>query len=937
MSDNRLKSLLEKVRRRHLVVGSTAGLLWAIVAAVSALLICMWLDLLWELSPQLRVVAAVVSALAGLLLLAWLGGRAWRAARDAYAARQLDRVGGFGGAIVSGWELSAKTAPEKATPDTRQAEAALTAGLADLAVGHATELAATVPASQAISSRPARSAAGVFAGIAATVLVLLLCLPSLARTQWRRFADPYGDVPPFSRLKFQVEPGDAHVIYGTGLDVHVTVSGGLADRVELIFEAGSEAEVLPMFPEAGEKWRASLARITESATYFVRADRARSQRYQIDVITVPQIESVRFRITPPPYTREAIYDGPLPKGGLAGLAGTKVNVWAKSNRPLSGGAINVTLDEASTQAAMQPVAAGGDEVAGEVTIQASGKFELHVVDADGQRSQETFGGTITLLVDQRPFVRLLDPRAQSLATPEANLPVAVAAEDDYGIARVQLFRSLNNSRPLPMEFTIEEPPPRRMQGTTYLPLSTYGLLPGDEIKLFARVEDNDPAGAKGAESAVATVRIISQEDFERMLRARQGLQVLMSKYQQAQRRMEKLAEQIKQLQEQLDKLPPDSPAAKEVRDALQKLADELRKESRAIEETAEHLLPYDLDKNLTDQLQELAKTLNQAAESADGLAGRPGVSNKQLADELAELAKRLASGGKKFNQEATEPLEHLALIFPLLEDESRFVILTMRQRDLAERMAALKGHDGEDNPALKVRMRELEEEQRKIREDLNDLLSAIETHVERLPDDPRFDQLRETALDFVSRLSASGVADVMSQAEGALVEFKGTRAHEKADEAAVILESFLSNCEGMAGACEGCLAFNPGLSKGLGNTIEQLLAEAGLGMGAGRGFGMGEGAGGGYSARSSNANNIGLYGGLPALGPQGSGRGTAEFGPGPGSPGSLAGGDNPDQPTFVEADATGAASGAGQGTIPLRYRQRVGQYLQRLAEELNEP
>ena len=81
-------------------------------------------------------------------------------------------------------------------------------------------------------------------------------------------------------------------------------------------------------------------------------------------------------------------------------------------------------------------------------------------------------------------------------------------------------------------------------------------------------------------------------------------------------------------------------------------------------------------------------------------------------------------------------------------------------------------------------------------------------------------------------------------------------------------------------------------------------------------------------------NNIGLYGGLPALGPQGRGAGASQFGPGPGSLGSLTGGNNPDEPTLVETDATGAAFGSGQGLIPLRYRQRVGQYLQRLAEEL---
>ena len=66
----------------------------------------------------------------------------------------------------------------------------------------------------------------------------------------------------------------------------------------------------------------------------------------------------------------------------------------------------------------------------------------------------------------------------------------------------------------------------------------YGLDPGDVIKLFARVEDNDPAGFKGAETPIVTVQIISQEDFERMQQMREGLEALLSKYRQADRRLE---------------------------------------------------------------------------------------------------------------------------------------------------------------------------------------------------------------------------------------------------------------------------------------------------------------------------------------------------------------------------------------------------------------
>ena len=190
---------------------------------------------------------------------------------------------------------------------------------------------------------------------------------------------------------------------------------------------------------------------------------------------------------------------------------------------------------------MNAVTTGGQEVAGQFEIKTSGKLELRVTDIENQESRDSFNTSITRLTDERPFIRILQPREASLATPTANLPVELSAEDDYGISRVQLFRSLNDSRPLPMDVRSPPKPPRRLADKVFLPLSRYGLEPGDEIKLFARVEDNDPAGAKGTESTVVSVRIISQEEFERMVRVRQGLQVLMSKYNQARRRLESTA------------------------------------------------------------------------------------------------------------------------------------------------------------------------------------------------------------------------------------------------------------------------------------------------------------------------------------------------------------------------------------------------------------
>ena len=125
-----------------------------------------------------------------------------------------------------------------------------------------------------------------------------------------------------------------------------------------------------MFPEPGGAWRATVADVTAPGRYFVRTRGARSRQFGYGLITVPEIRDVKFRVTPPAYTRRPPYEGPLPQNGLAGLPGTKVEVWAKSNRPLSAGAMTFTPaageDTAASDAAVGQ--RGGEDVDGPVAM-----------------------------------------------------------------------------------------------------------------------------------------------------------------------------------------------------------------------------------------------------------------------------------------------------------------------------------------------------------------------------------------------------------------------------------------------------------------------------------------------------------------------------------------------------------------------------------------
>jgi len=156
-------------------------------------------------------------------------------------------------------------------------------------------------------------------------------------------------------------------------------------------------------------------------------------------------------------------------------------------------------------------------------------------------------------------------------------------------------------------------------------------------------------------------------------------------------------------------------------------------------------------------------------------------------------------------------------------------------------------------------------------------------------------------------------------AEAALAEFAGTRGHAKAKEAADILNKFINNATAWAVApAKGC-DFIRVWGSGMGNTIAQLLA--GMSSGSGSGGMSGDGA-------------VGLYGGLPPCSETWASLATVRAAGIVAESASRAAPIRMSEPN--ELFAPGAAAGASEGAVPVRYRRQVGDYFQRVAEETGE-
>ena len=948
----RLSDNLKPYWWRSLCVSAVVAMFWTLVVWLVVMLIAMWLDLVWSLPESLRwwisrgsvlVAAAAAGGWIISLLIATDNDR---------LARQIDRSQGTGGELLTGWQLSSRSVRPAGD---------LTAGMAAMAAERAGMLAGSFAPSDVFPIRRARRAAAILGGIVAICGLLAAAMPALASTQVQRFLTPALDVPPFTGITIDLDLETNKVLYGQDVTITATASSASIQRMQLVSltESGIE-NVLPMLPTrggetslGGQQWQAILTRVTEPLQLYARSGPSRSRIHQLDVQLTPKILPPKVRITPPPYTGQGTYQGPIPQQGLSGLADTLVEWEVTSNRPLAEGRLLIRYrDGSNEQISLQRPAEQSSEssdigpatigpVVGSMRLSQPGQFELSVIDIDGFESQETVDGTITILPDQRPIVRIVSPRQMSLATPDVTLPVVISAEDDYGITQLSLYRSLNGSPARKLDLPIDRSPRQNVEQN--LPLNRYSLQAGDEIQLFARVEDNDPAGAKGAESPVTTIRIVSIQDFQEMMLKRQGAESLQAKYEAARRHFEALAEALREAQAAADEAsanPDSQQATDQLHEKLQAAQQAAEQAAAAMEQLSEQAMPIDVDQELAKRLGEQAALAAEMANEIESMTTPDSSNQSPLSDQqrqrLEQLADQASENRQQLQDQAVDPMRTMQKILPLMIDQQRFTQIAVQQRDLAQRLNSLNSGDNSDADTQR-RIAELESEQEQWRQALDELLDDIQTHADELPDDPELQSLKQTAEQFVTAVRASDAMSKMASTQQHLIAGDLDRGLEDAATAAEILESFLSQCNAMGeGAGESCqAAFRPGAGgPNLGNSLQQMMDMMGMKPGSSGmrpGMGFGTGAGGGFAQRFAGPENIGMYGSLPTQSSSpAQGQGDSAAG-GPAARGSHSdlGTGNAD----VEVQTSAEAGGQADQAIPRQYRSQVAEYFRRLAEE----
>lgn len=361
----------------------------------------------------------------------------------------------------------------------------------------AESLTGRVRVGRVVSSRPLLLVLGCLTGALVVAGVVFAYGGRDARVLLSRLARPTADV---SLTELTSLTGDAVVPIGEPLALRVADDGRRHPSALLAIrsENGEQRTIeLSRRANGDAAFEHSIAAVRESFDYRVSEGDGRTPWHRVTAVDPPVLAEVRFRVAPPEYLEtEATESAALPRRHVA-IEGSSLRLAMRASKPVPA----MELRFARVGSRTVPVGEDGWCVF-ETELAETVAFAIHMTDEHGVANRKPKTCRIVVRPDRPPVVKIVDPNADIVVTPDAEVPVRVVMRDDQGLnletARLDVMRTgpdgeeeLLDVIPLETRATAggREGSPTRAEGRTTLDLKKYDVEHGQKLTYVARVSD----------------------------------------------------------------------------------------------------------------------------------------------------------------------------------------------------------------------------------------------------------------------------------------------------------------------------------------------------------------------------------------------------------------------------------------------------------------
>lgn len=286
-------------------------------------------------------------------------------------------------------------------------------------------------------------------------------------------------------VRVEVLPGDVRVVAGQPLRIRARVHAGDAAlsrvRPHLVVSTGSEQRTVEM-AAAGEGFEFAFESVDRTFQYKVTAGQTTSSQHTVTALFPPRVKRIDVHYTYPafsglaPRTEE---DG----GDIYAPAGTRVRLRIEADKPIAEGELAMTSRRAPLTTADPAV------LHAEVVLSKDDSYRIRLTDRDGLRTDGDSEYFIRLMDDRPPDVRILRPSSDQGITPLEEVAIEARAEDDYGVASLELVYAVGGGKEQVVPFSRVTGGGTQRTGTHLLAAEDLKVRPGDVITYYARARD----------------------------------------------------------------------------------------------------------------------------------------------------------------------------------------------------------------------------------------------------------------------------------------------------------------------------------------------------------------------------------------------------------------------------------------------------------------
>jgi hypothetical protein len=369
---------------------------------------------------------------------------------------------------------------------------------------------------KAIDAGELKMNGGILAAVLGAAMLLSIFGPPALRNGLKLVAVPWRGDAASTLFSISVEPGNATVAKGGDQMISANLRGFQSDRVELLVRpADSTAWThLPMTADSSGVFAFRLFDIGSKTQYSVEANGIRSNTYTLDVSNLPFVKQIDLQYRYPAYTQLPPNDVDS-TGDIAALKGTLVRVRVAPTVPTTGGRIVV---EGGDTLKLAPTEDG--KLMAMLRVNQPGFYKVELQGPDGRMVTGSLNYTIDVLPDRPPTVQFTKPGRDSKVLSVDEVYTEVRAQDDYGVAKVDLHFSVNGGPDQTMSLHDGTKAIKDISAGYTFMLEGLKLEPGDVVSYYAHATDNN--AVTGAQGASTDIYFLQVRPFENDYRQQQG-------------------------------------------------------------------------------------------------------------------------------------------------------------------------------------------------------------------------------------------------------------------------------------------------------------------------------------------------------------------------------------------------------------------------------